>query len=63
MTWTDVWTSIGDFFTWIFQIMNPTTGNMLINYPLWTLITILVFSRAYVIAQQTKKAKREGTLP
>jgi hypothetical protein len=63
MTWTDVWTSIGDFFEWCFQIMNPTTGNMIINYPLWTIITLLVFSRIYIIGQQTKKAKRDGTLP
>jgi len=63
MTWTELWTAIGDFFTWMFQMMNPTTGNYLINYPLWTLITILVFSRFYIIHKQTKKAKSEGTLP
>lgn len=61
MTWTDVWTSIGDFFTWIFQIMKPIGNGF--NYPLWVIIALLVFSRAYVISQQTKKAKRDGTLP
>ncbi|MFN7015184.1 MAG: hypothetical protein ACK4ON_13035 [Bacteroidia bacterium] len=61
MTWTDLWTGIGDFFTSTFQLMKPI-GNSL-NYPLWVLITVLVFSRAYIIAKQTKKAKQDGTLP
>lgn len=61
MTWTDLWTGIGDFFTWMFQIMKPI-GNKY-NFIAWVIIGALVFSRAYVISQQTKKAKRDGTLP
>ncbi|MDP2387715.1 MAG: hypothetical protein Q8M29_15185 [Bacteroidota bacterium] len=61
MTWTELWTSIGDFFMWTFSFMKPI-GNG-INYPLWVLIAILVFARFYVIHKQTKKAKSEGTLP
>lgn len=60
MTWTELWTAIGDFFTWGFSFMKPI-GNSL-NYPLWVLISVLVFARIYVIMQQTKKARREGTL-
>lgn len=61
MTWTDLWTSIGDFFMWGFQCMKPI-GNTF-NVIAWIIIAALVFSRFYIIAQQTKKAKREGTLP
>jgi membrane protein DedA with SNARE-associated domain len=60
MTWTELWTSIGDFFTWCFSFMKPI-GNSF-NYLMWVVIAILVFARIYVIMKQTKKAKSEGKL-
>lgn len=60
MTWTDLWTSIGEFFEWTFKMMEALGNGP--NVIMWAFIAIMVFSRVAVIARQNKKADSEGKL-
>ena len=59
MTWTDLWTGIGNMFEWSFKMLK-SLGNVP-NAILWVIIGSLLVFWVSQIVKQNKEASRNGT--